>query len=157
MFTDDRAVSPVIGVILMVAITVILAAVVAAFALGFTGGGQTDTPQVSFDSEFTDDTDSNGNGSVALTVQSGDTFDATAVTFSGDLVTSDDAAGDPVNVTAEGEDWTLAEGIADGDTVSAGDTITIGVTGPAYEVDLIYQADSGSESSILTTLEGPGA
>jgi flagellin-like protein len=155
--TDGRAVSPVIGVILMVAITVILAAVVAAFALGFTGAGGNDTPQVSFDADFTPDTDSNGNGSVALTVQSGDTFDATAVTFSGDLVDSDDAAGDPVNVTAEGEDWTQADGISDGDTVSAGDSITVGVPGPGYEIELIYQAESGDESSIIRTLEGPAA
>ena len=35
MGMDDRGVSPVIGVILMVAITVILAAVIASFVLGF--------------------------------------------------------------------------------------------------------------------------
>jgi len=35
MDMDDRGVSPVIGVILMVAITVILAAVIASFVLGF--------------------------------------------------------------------------------------------------------------------------
>ena len=34
LFTEDRAVSPVIGVILMVAITVILAAVIGTFVLG---------------------------------------------------------------------------------------------------------------------------
>lgn len=34
LFADDRAVSPVIGVILMVAITVILAAVIGTFVLG---------------------------------------------------------------------------------------------------------------------------
>jgi len=34
LFNDDDAVSPVIGVILMVAITVILAAVIASFVLG---------------------------------------------------------------------------------------------------------------------------
>ncbi|ELK56003.1 hypothetical protein D320_01493, partial [Haloferax sp. BAB-2207] len=34
MFTESRAVSPVIGVILMVAITVILAAVIGTFVLG---------------------------------------------------------------------------------------------------------------------------
>ncbi|WP_209019553.1 type IV pilin [Halorussus marinus] len=34
LFTDDEAVSPVIGVILMVAITVILAAVIGTFVLG---------------------------------------------------------------------------------------------------------------------------
>ena len=37
---DKRAVSPVIGVILMVAITVILAAVIAAFVFGFSPAGE---------------------------------------------------------------------------------------------------------------------
>lgn len=37
MYKRDEAVSPVIGVILMVAITVILAAVIAAFVFGMTG------------------------------------------------------------------------------------------------------------------------
>ncbi|MDI6877699.1 MAG: type IV pilin N-terminal domain-containing protein [Methanomicrobiales archaeon] len=40
-FKDEEAVSPVIGVILMVAITVILAAVIAAFVFGMTGNVQT--------------------------------------------------------------------------------------------------------------------
>ncbi|MGB7532640.1 MAG: type IV pilin N-terminal domain-containing protein [Halobacteriota archaeon] len=43
---DKRAVSPVIGVILMVAITVILAAVIGAFVFGY--GAPTAVPQVSF-------------------------------------------------------------------------------------------------------------
>ena len=38
MYKRDDAVSPVIGVILMVAITVILAAVIAAFVFGMAGG-----------------------------------------------------------------------------------------------------------------------
>ena len=38
--TDEEAVSPVIGVILMVAIVVILAAVIAAFVFGMTGSVQ---------------------------------------------------------------------------------------------------------------------
>ena len=37
---NDEAVSPVIGVILMVAITVILAAVIAAYVFGMTGNTQ---------------------------------------------------------------------------------------------------------------------
>src|SRR6056297_3476011 len=49
---DDGAVSPVIGVILMVAITVILAAVIGTFVLGL-GSGQSANPQagVSFDKD----------------------------------------------------------------------------------------------------------
>ena len=46
LFTEERAVSPVIGVILMVAITVILAAVIGAFVLGL-GGETQESPQVS--------------------------------------------------------------------------------------------------------------
>ncbi|MFC6973976.1 type IV pilin [Halomicroarcula sp. GCM10025709] len=45
LFTDDDAVSPVIGVILMVAITVILAAVTASFVLGLGDQQQRTTPQ----------------------------------------------------------------------------------------------------------------
>jgi flagellin-like protein len=52
MFGDDRAVSPVIGVILMVAITVILAAVIGTFVLGLgdsLGGSATAGVSVSGD------------------------------------------------------------------------------------------------------------
>ena len=46
-FRDDDAVSPVIGVILMVAITVILAAVIASFVLGLGDSAGDAAPQVS--------------------------------------------------------------------------------------------------------------
>jgi len=45
LFDDDRAVSPVIGVILMVAITVILAAVIGTFVLGLGDQVQSTTPR----------------------------------------------------------------------------------------------------------------
>ena len=48
LFADDDAVSPVIGVILMVAITVILAAVIGAFVLDI-GGSQEAAPQANWD------------------------------------------------------------------------------------------------------------
>jgi len=49
--SDDRGVSPVIGVILMVAITVILAAVIGAFVLELGSSVATEQPQASFDFE----------------------------------------------------------------------------------------------------------
>jgi len=57
LFQDDDAVSPVIGVILMVAITVILAAVIASFVLNL--GGQVDqtTPQASWSFEYASESD----------------------------------------------------------------------------------------------------
>ncbi len=55
LFDDEKAVSPVIGVILMVAITVILAAVIGTFVLGLGDQVQNTTPraQFGFDSGMT--------------------------------------------------------------------------------------------------------
>jgi flagellin-like protein len=54
LFTAEDAVSPVIGVILMVAITVILAAVIGTFVLGLGGGLDNDAPSMSFDFNYGD-------------------------------------------------------------------------------------------------------
>jgi len=54
LFTDDEAVSPVIGVILMVAITVILAAVIATFVLGLGDRVSNTSPSASFSFEYSE-------------------------------------------------------------------------------------------------------
>jgi flagellin-like protein len=51
IMSDNRAVSPVIGVILMVAVTVILAAVIATFVLGLGEDVSNTGPTISFDCE----------------------------------------------------------------------------------------------------------
>ena len=84
LFTEERAVSPVIGVILMVAITVILAAVIGAFVLGL-GGDTESTPQASLNFQIVDD----GEG-VEVEHRGGDSFNLTNVEIAGDL--DDDAA-----------------------------------------------------------------
>ena len=75
--TDDNAVSPVIGVILMVAITVILAAVIGTFVLGL--GEQTETaPQASFSFDYNE---SGGtNGLLTITHESGEAIANESVT-----------------------------------------------------------------------------
>jgi len=57
LFADDDAVSPVIGVILMVAITVILAAVIGAFVLDI-GGNQQQVPQANWNFDQSEESDS---------------------------------------------------------------------------------------------------
>ncbi|QLG28656.1 type IV pilin N-terminal domain-containing protein [Halorarum halophilum] len=52
LFKDERAVSPVIGVILMVAITVILAAVIGTFVLGLGNNLQQTAPNANFDFDY---------------------------------------------------------------------------------------------------------
>lgn len=83
---DDRGVSPVIGVILMVAITVILAAVIGSFVLGI-GGDVEATPTASLSLE-------NESGLLTIAHEGGDTLDGSEIlisngtandTFSGNL------------------------------------------------------------------------
>ncbi|WP_135828465.1 type IV pilin [Halorussus halobius] len=66
--SDDSAVSPVIGVILMVAITVILAAVIGTFVLDLGNQVQSSSPTASF--SF----DQHSNSSVTVTHDGGDTI-----------------------------------------------------------------------------------
>jgi len=70
VFDDNRGVSPVIGVILMVAITVILAAVIGTFVLNL-GGDLQQTPQaqISIDADNTNNgVDISHNGGDAIPV-----------------------------------------------------------------------------------------
>ncbi len=53
--TADRAMSPVIGVVLMVAITVVLAGAIGAFVFGLTPTDQSTTPVANLAFEVTDD------------------------------------------------------------------------------------------------------
>ena len=52
ILTDDDAVSPAVGIVLLVAITVILAALVAAFTLGVAGNSTEETPSASVETEW---------------------------------------------------------------------------------------------------------
>src|SRR6056297_352338 len=70
LIRNDDAVSPVIGVILMVAITVILAAVIATFVLGLGDSLSNNAPQASFEFNPNDDT---------ITMTGGDEIDGANV------------------------------------------------------------------------------
>lgn len=80
LLVDDDAVSPVIGIVLMVAITVILAAVIGTFVLGLGQSVEDNTPKVSWSFEYVDgDDDGSFTGSgpdeVVITVKAGDTIE----------------------------------------------------------------------------------
>lgn len=112
---DERAVSPVIGVILMVAITVILAAVIAAFVLDL-GQGQSANAQAGI--EFDEESDGSGNQQVTATINSIERADS--ISFSEDCggsVTGDVSSGDFDPLSA-GSSITV-------DSCSSGDTIQI--------------------------------
>jgi flagellin-like protein len=90
LFKEDRAVSPVIGVILMVAITVILAAVIGTFVLGLGDQVSESAPQAQFTFDQSGDA---GTASATLTI----THDGGDAIESADLIINiagSDASGD---------------------------------------------------------------
>jgi len=121
LLDEDRAVSPVIGVILMVAITVILAAVIGTFVLGLGDQVQSTTPQASFG--FSQENVTYGDGveaeTVTITHETGDTISESdiRVTVAGDTAFDVDESGTDENVTS-----TLWDGSED---VSAGSSVRV--------------------------------
>ncbi|MEF8977174.1 MAG: type IV pilin N-terminal domain-containing protein, partial [Halapricum sp.] len=137
--------SPVIGVILMVAITVILAAVIASFVLGLGQDAGQATPQISFNSDY-----DSANTALDITVASAsDSVKASEISFSGDF------DGDDL-----GDTWSGIDGDTDATaTLTAGDTVTIGETdtvGSAYEINIVWDSGEG-DTSVLRTVTGPDA
>ena len=128
LFTNDRAVSPVIGVILMVAITVILAAVVGSFVLGLASDVSESSPNVQIN--FNYDTE---NQNVSLTHEGGSSFSNDAVRLTG-----------PEGTISDLEDWGTTQ-------VRAGDSVTVRLDGEVEEGDtlrVIWTGGSGSGSVI---------
>ncbi|GGL27668.1 hypothetical protein GCM10009037_09070 [Halarchaeum grantii] len=85
---DDRGVSPVIGVILMVAITVILAAVIGTFVLGLGSQVGNNAPQASFSYEYANFS-SSGNQTISITSQGSNSpiqAESVTVSVSGDTI-----------------------------------------------------------------------
>jgi flagellin-like protein len=68
LFHDEDAVSPVIGVILMVAITVILAAVIGTFVLGLGDQVQSSAPNANFQFEYDESSYSSGTVDEVISV-----------------------------------------------------------------------------------------
>ena len=167
LFNDDRGVSPVIGVILMVAITVILAAVIAAFVLGL-GDTNTSTPNVTWEYDY-NSTDDN----VTVTMTGGDTFDPARVSIAGESLGSgqnEDNSGTAVAVTlGTGNDRTeltsvdgqpgnpSAPGFDPGDQFTAGDSFTVTTAGDGFELDIIFTSEDGGTSSEIGGTTGPDA
>jgi len=148
--TDDDAVSPVIGVILMVAITVILAAVIATFVLGLGDQVSNTAPQASFGFDWDGEA---GGGVDTLTIShdGGDSIPANRLYVRG----SDPAAGTSPSI---GQNWGQynSNGISGNTEVSAGNRAQIDV-GPEAEIDVVWQSQNNQDSATLGDWQGPDA
>jgi len=151
---EEQAVSPVIGVILMVAITVILAAVIASFVLGL-GDSQEVAPTSTFDFNY----DADGQN-LTITHTGGDNVKAQNVYVRGNSLSQDGDTRWLGNGTAS----TTIDGA---DAITSGDTYILNSTsdgpgsspnvGSDYVVRVVWESSSGSSSSELATDRGPDA
>ncbi|POG57565.1 type IV pilin [Haloferax marisrubri] len=166
LLADDGAVSPVIGVILMVAITVILAAVIGTFVLGL--GGQTATaPQASFEFDL-NDLDQSGTidgttvtDSLTITHASGNSIDEDrlTITSTGDFTVSKDGGSAAADAVTSSELQAFA-GISEDDVIQAGTSWTIfGYNGTGVDLAstdlsdqtfrIVWTSESGENSATL--------
>ncbi|MEF8852093.1 MAG: type IV pilin N-terminal domain-containing protein [Haloarculaceae archaeon] len=150
LFTDDDAVSPVIGVILMVAITVILAAVIATFVLGLGDQVSNTAPQASFGFDWDGEGGSGEDADLAISHEGGDSIQANRLYIRGDPGASS------LETTTLGDTWGNynASGVTGTSQVSAGNRASVEV-GPTAVVDVVWQ--SGDDSATLSSWEGPDA
>ena len=170
MLSDEKAVSPVIGVILMVAVTVILAAVIGAFVLGFGDSLSEPAPDAQIDFDYS----ASGNN-IAVTHDGGQTLNADNTGFLSFAVTGsvtdedvddpDQLWGDDLDPAIDTEDDFVA-GIEDGQTLSSGTGIldtaddTDGVDGTITSDDvdsvaLIWENSDRSNSQEIGSFNIP--
>jgi len=163
LIDEERAVSPVIGVILMVAITVILAAVIGTFVLGLGDQVQQTSPQASFGVDYTNPADSTSSDSLTLTHETGDELTAANV----DVVVSGASDGDVSDSNLNSAyDWNAD--LSGSDPISAGSSVTLDETSIGGDgtsaldlsgatVRVTWTSSDGSTSATLKEWSGPDA
>jgi flagellin-like protein len=148
LLADDDAVSPVIGVILMVAITVILAAVIGTFVLGLGEQVQTTSPTAQFTFDYSQNASSNDTHLLNVTHDGGDGVENSTVRIvnDGNQFTKGDFSGGSNR-------WFNPSG----DTIQAGDSASLedGLDGVNLDqnVRIVWQAEDGDRSSTLAEWE----
>jgi len=146
LFADGRrGISPVIGVILMVAITVILAAVIAALVLGIGDQASDSMPQASFEYDFT------GTQELTITHGGGDDIDNATIT-----VTIDDIEAYPTQEgTADAVSGWNSDLIRSGDSLALANESNNDIAETGDTVRIIWDDPTMGSSNTLSEREWP--
>jgi flagellin-like protein len=147
---EDRAVSPVIGVILMVAITVILAAVIGTFVLGLGDRVSQASPNANFGFDYTE----GSNDTVEITHDGGAGVESSQlnVTVGGEAAWDSDGyfnasnSDNPNNNFDGSDEW-------DG-KITAGNSLTVEETNSdaiqnGMAVKIIWNADGSDKTAVI--------
>jgi len=151
LLNNEDAVSPVIGVILMVAITVILAAVIATFVLGLGDSVSNNAPQASWEITTGDvDDGTSTNDQIIISHDGGDVIDQNNLKVTADGSAAYDDGSTQDDWSTDGNDWST-------DT-SAGDTLTLDensndIVGDETTVRIIWEDPDGDNTAILKSVD----
>ena len=145
---DDRAVPPVVGVMLMVAITVILAAVVGTVAVGFTDRFEQSTPQTSFGFEY----DAGTTAGVDCSFDVTDDSDAGTLTVAHESGESID--GDQLYLLTDAGEAEWKADCDNSDMVSTGDSIDVAVDAD-QTLRVVWEAEDGGQTKTIVRWDGP--
>lgn len=130
----DRGAVPIVGVILVVAVTIILAAVLSTFVLDLGESAEESGPTTKFEFTYSDK-----NNRVKVEMKTGDNLDGNLLRFSG-AATEKTSFGSIV-------EWA-------GETVSAGDTATVEVESDETLL-VVWQGNRSEKTAILGKYEVP--
>ena len=170
---DDDAVSPVIGVILMVAITVILAAVIASFVLGLGDETGNVAPQVSFafDYESVNNSPDPNHGNLTISHDGGDSIESPDFVVRGDglINAADGDSGSSPSSTPDEIRFDAADNSGSGwgaggavlisnqeSEMASSQSIELAVQSD-YDIDIIWDPTDTDDSSVLGSDRGPDA
>jgi flagellin-like protein len=154
MLQDEGAVSPVIGVILMVAVTVVLGAVIGAFVFGIGDklGEPAPNAQINFDYDADGDSlDIVHDGGDSITP---DNTGSLAVSGSDIAISGSDLTWAPSGSTASNNDngYVLDSGVS---LTSGDDIVTVASVDSGDTVDLQWVSNGGDQSTTLGEFEAP--
>lgn len=140
---DEGAVSPVVGVVLMVGLTVVLAGTVHVFVLDLGDRAMQESPP---QAAFAFETDHCDGEKLSIELVGGRTIDADRLSLrSPDL---------PLSGTWKRPSGYSTTGVADG-TVEPGDRATVCIDDPAgVTVTVVWTSESGTESVVLARWSG---
>jgi len=130
--TDTRAISPIIGAILVVAVAIILSAVIGTFLIS-TGGSLSGGAQAGLDFDSSAD---NGNGQATvsvITMQNSDSVEVTATVVDGDPFLDGGDVEQEQTLSGAGDSATF-----EGDNV-----------GTEFDVRIVAVAQSGDSESVV--------
>lgn len=137
---DDRALPPVVGVILMVALTLILAATVSAFVFGFTGLLQ-EPPQTAFEFDY----DPGGSGECHLNASNDNDGVLTISHESGEQITADRLT---IKTGSGEEPWNDCNAAGPVDVVGPSEQVQVSVV-EDQDVRVIWTAQDGEQTQTI--------